>query len=101
MTDAVLLDRIHLAETHVSARRPSERPVDAALEILDLPVVGPGDRQRTGEMRVMAGLRTCGFDLPPDLFHRTHPVPVAIGVLGPARREDPGSAVQGIDTKSA
>ena len=39
-----------VAEAAVAARRPHERSVDPAVERLGLAVVGPGDRQRAGEV---------------------------------------------------
>ena len=83
-----------VAEALVAARRPDQRAVDPALEGFDLAVVGPGDRQRAGEMRVGRGVGLRRLDLAPHPLHRAHPVAVAILVLGPARGEDAGPPVQ-------
>src|SRR5690242_14115928 len=46
-----------VAETPVTARRPHENAVDPAIEGLGLTIVGPGDRERAGEMAGRRGVR--------------------------------------------
>src|SRR5690242_2224299 len=72
-----------IAEPSIAARRPDERPVDAAVEGLGLAVVRPGDRQRADEMGCRRGVRLRRLDLAPDFLHCPHPVAVALSVLCP------------------
>src|SRR5438046_7052993 len=90
-----------VAEAFVAARRPDEGAVDAAVERLDLSVVGPGDRQRADEMRGGSSVRLRRLDRAPDLLHRPHPVAVAVLILGPAGRKDSGSPMQRVDAQAA
>ena len=48
-------------------------------------------------MRVVAGVGAGGLDLAPHALHRAAEVAVAGFVLGPARRVDPGLAVERVD----
>src|SRR5690242_10803475 len=83
-----------VAEAAFAARRPDEDAVDSPVERLGLTIVRPGDRQRAGEVRRRSRVRLGRLDLPPDLLHRAHPVAIALGILGPARREDAGAAME-------
>src|SRR5688572_11051090 len=84
-----------IAKAVLPARRPDERAVDAALEAFDR-AVGPGNRQRADEVRVMPAVGTRCLDFVPNTLHRAIEVAVAILVLGPARRVDAGTAVEGV-----
>src|SRR6185369_278264 len=90
-----------VAKALVAARRPDEDPVDPAIERLDLAIVGPGDRQRAGEMRRWSSVRFDGLALAPDLLHRPRPVAVAVRILGPPRGEYPRAAVERVDAQAA
>ena len=52
-----------VAEAALAARRPHEDSVDPPVERLGLPIVGPCDRQRAGEVRRGGGVRLGGLDL--------------------------------------
>src|SRR4051794_15477087 len=90
-----------IAEPALAAWRPHEDAVDASVERLRLPVVGPGDRQRAGEVRGRRRIRLGHLNLAPNPFHRTHPVAVALSILGPTSRENTGASVERVDAQAA
>src|SRR5262249_26386067 len=86
-----------VAKTFRAARRPYERPVDAGLEFLQVPV-RPRDAQRRDEMRapLVRRIRAAARQLLLDLTHRAGKVLVR---PGPARRMNAGRAAEGVDRK--
>ena len=90
-----------IAEALVPARRPGELAVDPALEALHLAVVRPCERQGAGEMGIMAGILTGGFNFAPDAFHGAAEIALAVFVLGPTRGKNSRQAMQRINGKAA
>src|SRR5690349_2677920 len=82
-----------VAEAAFTTWRPDQRTIDASVKGLGLTVVRPGDRQRADEMGSRSGVGLGRFGLAPDLFHRAHPVAIAVFILGPARGKNPRAAV--------
>src|SRR5438477_12744984 len=84
-----------IAKAMFAARRPDERAMDLAFEILDM-AVGPGNRQHADEMR--ASLFRCGgaqgLKLLLDIAHGEGEIP---GRARPAGRIDARIAAQSID----
>ena len=89
-----------IAEASVAARWPNQRPVDAAFEGFGLAIVGPGDREGAGEMRIVARIFALRLDFTPHAIHRPHPVAIAFFILGPAGGVDAGTAMQCIDAQA-
>src|SRR4051812_25301560 len=83
-----------VTEASITARRPYERPVSAAIERLGLPVVRPGDRERANEVGSRRTVRLACLDLSPNLLHGARPIAIPLIVLGPSRREDSGPTVK-------
>src|SRR6185295_7206489 len=90
-----------VAEALVATRWPDERAVDAPVERLGLAVVGPGNRQRAGEMCSRSGIGLGRLGLTPDLLHGARPVASAHLVLGPASGENARPALQRIHAQAA
>src|SRR6478735_16735 len=90
-----------VAEAAVSAGRPDEGAVDAPFERFGLAVVRPGDRERAEEVGRWCRVRLGRLCLAPDLFHRAHPVAVAVLVFRPSRGEDSRPPGQRLDAEAA
>src|SRR5260221_14137907 len=84
-----------IAKTTLAARRPDERAVDLAFEILDM-AVGPGNRQHADEMRAPP-VRQSGALCRKLLFDIAHGKGEILGRSCPAGRIDAGIAVERID----
>src|SRR6185295_17265686 len=90
-----------VTEAAVAARGPYKDAVDTPIEGLGLAVIGPGNGERTGEMRGRGRVGLGRLALAPDLVHRPRPVALAVLIFGPTRRENPGTAVERIDAQAA
>ena len=110
---AVLLDAGHLAEgarvpvgqerrivteAGGAARRPHQRAVGARLDLFEM-IVRPGDAQRGNEMR-LALRRRGGAALLQQALDPRHRGGKILGRPGPARRENPGRAIERVDHQS-
>src|SRR3954454_15794801 len=107
----MLLDRHHLAEGFIvsirakdrviaeafrATRREDQFAVDAALELLNMPV-GPGDAERGHERGTKRGPRGAGREFALDLAHRRAEI---AGVPGPTGGIDAGRAVERLDAEA-